>query len=48
VFDGDFIGIALRKGDDKLRAKLNAAIKEIVADGTYAKITAKYFPFPIY
>lgn len=48
VFDGDFIGIALRKGDDKLRTRLNAAIKEIVADGTYAKINAKYFPFPIY
>ncbi|WP_337995825.1 ABC transporter substrate-binding protein [Oleispirillum naphthae] len=47
VFDGDLIGIAVRKGDP-LRGKLNAAIKEIVADGTYAKINAKYFPFPIY
>ncbi len=48
VFDGDLIGIAVRKGDDKLRTKLNKAIKDIVADGTYAKINAKYFPFPIY
>jgi len=47
VFDGDLIGIAVRKGDP-LRGKLNAAIKGIVADGTYAKINAKYFPFPIY
>jgi polar amino acid transport system substrate-binding protein len=48
VYDGDLIGIALRKGDDKLRTRLNQAIKDIVADGTYAKINAKYFPFPIY
>ena len=48
VFDGDLIGIAVRKGEDDLRTKLNQAIKDIVADGTYAKINAKYFPFPIY
>ena len=44
----DIIGIALRKGDDDLRKKLNAAIKAIIANGTYAKINAKYFPFSIY
>jgi len=48
VFDNDVIGIALRKGDDALREELNAAIKAIVADGTYAEINAKYFPFSIY
>ena len=48
VFDGDLIGIAIRKGSDDLRMKLNKAIKDIVADGTYAKINAKYFPFSIY
>lgn len=48
VFDGDLIGIAVRKGDTALQEKLNAAIKAIVADGTYAKINAKYFPFSIY
>ena len=31
-----------------LREKLNAALKEIVADGTYKKINDKYFPFSIY
>ena len=31
-----------------LRDKLNAALKEILADGTYQKINAKYFPFSIY
>jgi polar amino acid transport system substrate-binding protein len=44
----DKIGIAVRKGDDKLRKSLNKAIAAIIADGTYAKINAKYFPFSIY
>jgi putative lysine/arginine/ornithine/histidine/octopine transport system substrate-binding protein len=44
----DIIGIAVRKGEDDLRMKLNAAIKAIVDNGTYAKINAKYFPFSIY
>ena len=44
----DIIGIAIRKGSDDLRKKLNGAIKAIIADGTYAKINAKYFPFSIY
>lgn len=48
VFDGDLIGIAVRKGEDDLREKMNKAIADIVADGTYAKINAKYFPFSIY
>src|SRR5690606_36736814 len=47
VFDNDKIGIAVRKGDP-LRERLNTALKEIVADGTYEKINAKYFPFSIY
>lgn len=44
---GDQIGIAVRKGD-KLRERLNKAIEEIRADGTYQQINAKYFPFSIY
>lgn len=43
----DKIGIAVRKGDS-LKDKFSAAIKAIVADGTYAKINEKYFPFSIY
>jgi polar amino acid transport system substrate-binding protein len=43
----DNIGIAVRKGD-KLKDKLNEALKEILANGTYQKINAKYFPFSIY
>ncbi|MCB4770216.1 ABC transporter substrate-binding protein [Ancylobacter sp. Lp-2] len=41
-------GIAVRKEDNELREALNKAIQEIVADGTYKKINAKYFPFDIY
>ncbi len=43
----DKIGIAVRKGD-KLKGKLDKAIKAIVANGKYAEINAKYFPFSIY
>ena len=48
VNESDKVGIAVRKGDNELRNKLNAALKEIVADGTYKKINDKYFPFSIY
>jgi polar amino acid transport system substrate-binding protein len=41
-------GIGIRKGDDELRAKFNKAIDAVVANGTYKKIVAKYFPFDIY
>ncbi|BBP74214.1 amino acid ABC transporter [Pseudomonas gingeri NCPPB 3146 = LMG 5327] len=46
VEESDKIGIAVRK-KDPLREKLNAALKEIIADGTYKKINDKYFPFSI-
>ncbi len=41
-------GIAVRKGDDDLRMKLDAAINTIRANGTYAKINAKYFDFDVF
>lgn len=44
----DNIAIAVRKNDNKLRERLNKALDEILADGTYQKINAKYFPFSIY
>ncbi|PIO91939.1 amino acid ABC transporter [Pseudomonas syringae] len=47
VVEDDKIGIAVRKGDDALRERLNVALKEIIADGTYKKINDKYFPFSI-
>lgn len=44
----DVIGIAVRKGEDDLREKFNAAIQAIRENGTYAEINQKYFPFDIY
>ncbi|WP_299021484.1 ABC transporter substrate-binding protein [uncultured Tepidimonas sp.] len=41
-------GVAMRKGQDKLKADINAAIKAIRADGTYDKIAKKYFDFDPY
>jgi polar amino acid transport system substrate-binding protein len=47
VFDDDKIGMAVRKEDKELLAKLNAALKTIIANGTYDTINKKYFPFSI-
>lgn len=41
-------GIGIRQGDTELKERFNKAIDAIVANGTYAKITQKYFPFDIY
>ena len=37
------LSFAIRKGDDKLRARLDKVLDEIRADGTYDKIYAKWF-----
>jgi polar amino acid transport system substrate-binding protein len=47
VFDDDKIGIAVRKEDTELLAKLNTALKTIIDNGTYDTINKKYFPFSI-
>ena len=41
-------GVAVRKGEESLRDAFSKAIADIRADGTYAKINAKYFEFDIY
>jgi polar amino acid transport system substrate-binding protein len=45
---GAGVGIGLRKGEDELKAKLNAAIKAIRENGTYDTFSKKYFDFNIY
>ena len=42
------IGIAVRKEDEALRQSVNRALRAILADGTYERINARYFPFDIY
>ncbi|WP_187429288.1 Histidine-binding periplasmic protein [Roseobacter fucihabitans] len=45
---GRGVGAGVRKGDDALREKLNAGIAAILADGTHAEITSRYFTTSIY
>ncbi len=45
---GPGVGFGLRKGDEVLKQKLNAAIKAIRENGTYAAIAQPYFNFDIY
>lgn len=48
VSSDDEIGIAIRKGDDELRERINAAIDAIRANGKYKEINDKYFSFDAY
>ncbi|WP_034916587.1 basic amino acid ABC transporter substrate-binding protein [Erwinia sp. 9145] len=42
-FERQYFGIAVAKGNDALRDKINAGLKKIIADGTYAKIYSTWF-----
>lgn len=42
------VGAGIRKDDEELLNKVNAAIKQIREDGTYDEIAKKYFDFDIY
>jgi arginine/ornithine transport system substrate-binding protein len=44
---GAGVGIAVRKGEDSLRTKINSALKAVMADGTYKKLADKYFDFDV-
>lgn len=45
---GKGVGVGMRKGEDDLKAKFNAAIAKVRADGTYDAIAKKYFDFDIF
>jgi polar amino acid transport system substrate-binding protein len=45
---GPGVGVGLRKGEDELKGKINAAIKAIRENGTYAAFSKEYFDFDIY
>jgi polar amino acid transport system substrate-binding protein len=44
---GDGVGIAVRKEETELLAAVNAALAEVIADGTYDVINDKYFDIDI-
>ena len=48
VINGEGAGIAIRKGEDELREKFNAAIAAIRENGKYEEIQSKYFDFDVY
>ena len=52
VFDAKLLGtgtgIGMRKEDKDLKALLDKALAEIIKDGTFKKLAAKYFDFDIY
>ena len=39
----DEIGIAVKKGNEKLLAQINQVLQEIVADGTFGQLSTKWF-----
>jgi len=45
---GSGVGAGIRKGDNELKSKINAAIAAIRANGKYDEISKKYFSFDIY
>jgi polar amino acid transport system substrate-binding protein len=47
AYFGEGIGIGLRKEDKSLKALFEKALDSSVADGTFARIKAKYFDFKI-
>lgn len=47
AFFGDGIGIGLRKEDRALKAAFDQALVASMADGTFAKISRRYFDFPV-
>ncbi|EEW25601.1 transporter substrate-binding domain-containing protein [Rhodobacter ferrooxidans] len=42
------VGVGLRKGEEELKAKFNAGIAKVLADGTYEAISKPYFASSIY
>jgi polar amino acid transport system substrate-binding protein len=47
AFHGRGYGVGLRKEDEDLKARFDSAIGEVMGNGTYDRIRAKYFPFDI-
>jgi lysine-arginine-ornithine-binding protein len=41
------VGIAIRKGEDDLKSKINTALAGLMEDGTYKELASKYFDFDV-
>ncbi|MDR5835950.1 ABC transporter substrate-binding protein [Caballeronia sp. LZ034LL] len=48
VYASNGAGIGIRKTDVDLKEKINKALSDMLADGTYKQIAAKYFQFDPY
>lgn len=48
AYFGDGVGAAIRKGDAELKALIDGGVAELRANGEYARINARYFPFSLY
>lgn len=48
TINGEGAGVALRKGEDALRERINKAIQAILKNGKYKAINDKYFEFSVY
>jgi len=44
VLEQDEMGIAVQQGDAELLDAINAALEEMIADGTYEEISLRWFP----
>lgn len=47
-FFGPGCGIGMRKGQDELKSKVDAALKKLIKDGKLTEYALKTFPFPIH
>ena len=47
AYFGDGLGIGLRKDDQELKQGIDSALDAIKADGTFARLRAKYFDFEL-
>ena len=45
---GDGVGIAIKKGNGRLREVLDYALARVKASGRYEELMLRYFPLPLY
>lgn len=45
---GEGVGIAIRRGNNRLREALNYALARVKASGRYEELMLRYFPLPLY